>query len=193
MTRTSDQILTEWLVLQVQSGNRKARDALAAQWYPLLQRYAHALLRNREDAGDAVQDTFITVERGIHLLRDPAAYPSWVYRILHRRCTDLIRKRRRQGIQIELPDTPDWETDAGLSQDAETFLAGDMHTDMHKAMQKLKPASYLVIHLYYLHDLDVAEIAGITGTPTGTVKSRLSTARNALKQYLGGYDEQTGR
>jgi RNA polymerase sigma-70 factor (ECF subfamily) len=189
MTRTADQILTEWLVLQVQSGNRKAREALAAQWYPLLQRYAQALLRNREDASDAVQETFLTVERSIHSLRDPAAYPKWVYRILHRRCTDLLRKRHRQGIQIELPELPDWETEADLAQQPEAFLA----TDMHRAMQKLKPASYLVIHLYYLHDLDLAEIASITGTPTGTIKSRLSTARKALKQYLGGYDEQTGR
>jgi DNA-directed RNA polymerase specialized sigma24 family protein len=94
MTRSSEQILTEWLVLQVQGGSRPAREALARQWYPLLQRYAQALLRNHEDARDAVQETLI------------------------------------------------------------------------------------------------ADIAEVTATPVGTVKSRLFTARNLLKQHLGGYDEQ---
>jgi len=132
-----------------------------------------------------VQETFMTVERRILLLNDPAAYPKWVYRILHRRCIDLIRKQK-PGMQESLPETVEWEAEAGLSHDLDETL----ENDMHKALHKLKPESYLVLHLYYLHDLDLTDIAEVTGVPVGTVKSRLFTARNSLKQHLGGYDEQ---
>jgi RNA polymerase sigma factor (sigma-70 family) len=186
MNRASEQILTEWLVLQIQGGNRKARETLLEMWYPLLRRYAQTLLGHREDAQDAVQDTLVKMDTGIHTLRDPAAFPKWVYRILHRRCTDQLRGRQRRRWQVPLPQDADCEEHNTLVVEQD----GALTIDMHRALATLKPESYLVIHLYYLHDLDLAAIADITATPPGTVKSRLFTARKALQQQLGGYDEQ---
>lgn len=186
MTRNPDRILTEWLVLQVQSGNVKARETLLKLWYPLLRRYALARLGHREDAQDAVQEALLKVGAGIGSLRDPAAFPKWIYRILERRCADQLRYRQRRGRQERLPEGREREAVDALEQGPAPELANDMHN----ALGKLKPDSYLVVHLYYLHDLDLAEIAEITGTPVGTVKSRLFTARQLLKRHLGGYENE---
>jgi RNA polymerase sigma factor (sigma-70 family) len=186
MARNPDRILTEWLVLQVQSGNGKARETLLRLWYPLLKRYALARLGHREDAQDAVQDALLKVGAGIGTLRDPAAFPKWTYRILHRRCADQLRRRQRRERRESPQQSQEWETGEALQQGRHPELANDMH----QALRKLKPESYLVIHLYYLHDLGLTEIAEITGTPVGTIKSRLFTARHSLKRHLGGYENE---
>lgn len=184
MTRTSDQILSEWLVLQVQSGNRTARDALCRLWYPLLHRYAARQLEDGAEAADAVQEALIKSLDRIALLRDPAAYPLWVYTILHRRCMDELRRRIRHRRFVQESER---ELEAGP---ADAYRSDqDLRADLAGAMQKLGAESYQVVHLHYLHGLGLQDIAEITGVPAGTVKSRLHAARNKLKQYLGAYDE----
>ena len=184
MTRTSDHILSEWLVLQVQGGSGKAREALCGLWYPLLYRYAVRQLEDGAEAADAVQETLLKSLDRIALLRDPAAYPKWIYTILHRRCLDEVRRRVRQRRFVRQSEE-ELETAAvnGYRPDL------DLHTDLARAMRKLGSESYQVVHLHYLHDLGLKDIADITGVPLGTIKSRLHTARNQLKHYLGAYDE----
>lgn len=187
MKRTSDQILTEWLVLQIQSGNNRARDRLAGLWHPLLYRYALRQLRNTEDSRDVVQDTFITVFGRIHALRDPAAFPKWVYTILHRRCADLIRQRSRMQARHENAVTRDEGDEASYVPDHATGM------DIASAMARLSRESYVAVHLHYLHGFGLQDIADISAVPVGTVKSRLFNARKSLQRNLGGYDEQVGR
>ena len=182
MKRTSEQILTEWLVLQIQSGSREARNRLVSRWQPLLQRYAQRQLHDEEDARDVVQDTFITVFGRIHTLRDPAAFPKWVYQILHRRCVDLIRRRHRTRTKTE-GEPSRHGTDPSVVPNYEAEL------DVAAALAKLSRESYLAVHLHYLHGLSLQDIADIGAVPVGTIKSRLFNARRLLRRYLGGDDE----
>jgi RNA polymerase sigma factor (sigma-70 family) len=184
VTRKPDRILTEWLVLQVQCGNRKAWETLLRLWYPMLKRFALTRVGHREDAQDAVQEALLKMAAGIGSLRDPAAFPGWAYSILDRRCADQLRYRQERGQRHTDEPVPE-----GAAANSDNTSA-DLFSDMHNALQRLKPDSYLVVHLYYLHDLGLDEIAAITQAPVGTVKSRLFTARQSLKRHLGGYEDE---
>jgi len=180
MQRNRDQIMTEWLVLTAQSGEATALDQLLKIWYPEFLRYSTHQLKDLNAAKDAVQETLVTVAKKIGSLEDPAAFPKWAYRILHRRGVDIQRKeiRRRER-----------EVSYGHPQEVEHVYVepgfnNDFREDILEALRGLGELSYNVIHLHYLHGLSVKEIAAICNISEGTVKSRLHTARKKLRELL---------
>jgi RNA polymerase sigma-70 factor (ECF subfamily) len=173
MSRDSERILIEWLVLQAQSGSADALEQLLKLWYPRLMRYAASRTRDDDAARDVVQETLLCAARRIRRLGDPAAFPKWLYRILERRLADYVRaaiRERRSAIAIA-------ESDSRLAEPRFEIALGD-------ALESLAAESYQVVHLHYLIGLSVKEIATLIGVPEGTVKSRLHAARARLRNLL---------
>ena len=180
MQRNSDHILTEWLVLNAQSGKAAAMDQLLKIWYPRFLRYSAHQLHDREAAQDVVQETLVTVAKKIVNLKDPVAFPKWAYQILHRRGVDYQRteiRRRSREASDGCPETPS-------HGDALPEFESDTSQAIRDALAGLNGLSYNVIHLFYLDGLSLREIATICCIPVGTVKSRLHTARGKLRKIL---------
>ena len=94
MERNSDSILSEWLVLGAQMGDRAALSQLISLWRTKLLRYAQRQVGVTQ-AEDVVQLCLETVVRDLSKVRDPASFPKWLYQILQRRCVDELRSRQR--------------------------------------------------------------------------------------------------
>ena len=180
MDRNSDNVLTEWLVLSAQGGKAAALDRLLRLWHPKFLRYSTRQLNDGDAAKDVVQDSLILIAKKIRKLKDPVAFPRWAYQILHRRGIDYqrseIRRRTREARSAE-PEIP-------VQDDAKPEREIDANLTVRHAVAELDSDSYTVVHLYYLHDLSLREIATICCIPVGTVKSRLHTARGKLKKLL---------
>ncbi len=180
MSRNHDNILTEWLVLNAQSGKIEALNQLLKIWYPKFLRYSTQQLQNEEAAKDVVQDTLILLAKKIVSLRDPVAFPKWAYQILHRRGVDHqrveIRRRNNESANRVLNVACELDDRCTLNIDASQTVG--------HALQQLDGDCYTVVHLHYLHELSLREIAVICHIPVGTVKSRLHTARKKLKKLL---------
>ncbi len=180
MDKNSDYVLSEWLVLNAQSGKSAAMNQLIKLWYPRFLRYSVGQLRDREAAKDTVQDALMDMAKKITTLKDPAAFPSWAYRIVHRRGVDHqrseIRRRSRESSNRLTPTSPSDDVDPIPEVDAEMAL--------RTALRGLDGNCYTAVHLYYLHGLSLREISTICCVPVGTVKSRLHTARGLLKNLL---------
>jgi RNA polymerase sigma-70 factor (ECF subfamily) len=178
MRRNSDQILTEWLVLQAQSRNSRALDQLLKMWYPILMRYATHQLGSEDAAKDVVQETLLSTTKSLRKIKDPAAFPKWVYQILQNRSADYLRKE----IRIRRHKSEDQNVQSAHSTDDGDKL--DHKISLHNALRKLNNDNYQVVHLYYLAGFSLRDIASLIGIPQGTVKSRLFSARNQLRQLL---------
>lgn len=165
-------IFEEYLVLAAQAGDRTALARLAARWR--LRHYAHArrLLRNPEDAADAVQEAWIGIVRGLRKLRSPELFPAWSFSIVTRRCQDHIRRRSREPPMEHSIDV--------ATETAEPMTA----RDLAKALASLPPDQRAAVALFYLEDFSVAEVAAALRVPVGTVKSRLHHARGALRHFF---------
>jgi RNA polymerase sigma-70 factor (ECF subfamily) len=177
----SERVLDEYLVTLSQAGSADAWDGLARRWTPRLLRYAARVLGGSGDAAetarDVVQETWIGAIRGLRGLRDPAQFPAWIYGIATRRCVDVIRARqRRRALDASVAGRP-------VEQGA---AAPEEQLDLANAIRGLPPLHRAVVHLFYLEEFRVDEIASILGVPAGTVKSRLHRARAALKREMGG-------
>lgn len=179
MDKTPDRPLDEYLVLLSQAGSTDAMDGLARRWTPRLLRYAVRVLggsrESTETARDVVQETWVGAICGLRSLRDPSQFPAWIYGIATRKCADAIRTNiRRRRLDAH----------SALAEDSPGRVGVEHQLDLATGIQQLPPKQRAVVHLFYVEELTVEEIATAVRIPPGTVKSRLHHAREALKRRL---------
>jgi RNA polymerase sigma-70 factor (ECF subfamily) len=178
--------VTERLVEQARRGDSAAFVALIEERQAAMTRVAMAILGNRPDAEDALQDALTALWRELPRLRDTSRFDAWADRILVRACLLVLRRRRRRGVR-EIASLP------GSAASVEPALADPISLEdtsvdrdrVRRAFEPLDGDARALIVLRHLEDRSIAEIAGILGIPDGTVKSRLFTARRALETALG--------
>jgi RNA polymerase sigma-70 factor (ECF subfamily) len=129
------------------------------------------MLRNHQDAEDAVQDTFLKVQRSIHTYNGRSSFSTWVYRILVNTCTDTQRSRQRQT--EELP-----ENLTARESNVPLRIA------LRRALGRLSEKHRAVFLLAEVEGFTHSEIASILDIPLGTSKGWLFEARRELQRLL---------
>jgi RNA polymerase sigma-70 factor (ECF subfamily) len=169
------------------SGNSESEAAfrdLHGLWTADLRRMALVRIERPEAAEEVLQDAWLAIARGIQRLDDPACFPRWAFRIVERRCTDWIRKTtvtRRREVAAE---NAAHELAPGSLNEASATEPPDEVIELRLAVSRLPAESRNLLHLFYELGRSVAEIAEILGIPAGTVKSRLFSVRESLRQQL---------
>ncbi|NHZ71098.1 MAG: sigma-70 family RNA polymerase sigma factor [Proteobacteria bacterium] len=138
------------------------------------------MLRNREAALDATQDTFLTVFRKADRFKAQAAFSTWLYRVAVNTCYDhLRRQKRKQADRLpETHDTPDPGTE-------DLLRAVDVRSDIEEALLGLTPEFRAAVVLVDLQGMSLEQASDTLEVPIGTIKSRLFRARKQLSQSLG--------
>jgi len=152
-------------------GDRLGYERLYETHSARMKSIAWNMLRNRQDAEDAVQDTFVKVQRSIHTYNGQASFSTWVYRILVNTCTDTQRSRQRQT--EELP-----ENLTGQAPNVPLRIA------LERALASLSERHRTVFLLAEVEGLMHSEIATILNIPLGTSKGWLFEARRELQRLL---------
>ncbi len=165
------------LVDQAKGGDREAFDALARVVGDRCMAIAFRILRDADQADDAVQAALIMAWRELRTLRDPERFEPWLHRILTNECYAEARRRRRWSTQVRLLSMPG-QLDSG------EFAAINDRDQIDRAFRRLtiEQRSVLVFHHYV--GLPLPEVADRLGIPLGTAKSRLHHATNALRASL---------
>ncbi len=149
------------------------------------------MLRDREAALDATQETFITVFRKADRFSGRAAFGTWLYRVAINTCYDVSRRTRRKQI-FPLPEGLD-PSDPTSGDD---FSAVEVRPDIEAALGALSAEFRAAVVLTDLEGLSLEDVAEILGVPLGTVKSRVFRGRKLLAVSLGnlqvGSDTQSG-
>jgi len=168
MTDKIAQIQDQLLVLDAQAGSRVALEELVRRWYTKLWQHACNLTSDRQAAWDIAQKSWYDIIKGLSRLNDPAHFQAWAYKITTHRAMDWLRDQRRHQ-------------HTSLSSIEPPCTCQEEASDVQEYMQQLKEKSRLVLSLYYLENLTIAEISIALDVPAGTVKSRLYKARQELK------------
>ncbi len=145
---------------------------------PALRRYARGLLRDATAADDLVQDCLERVIAHWHRRRndDPR---TWVFTILHNLAVNRLKQIARRGEHL-----PFEKVDEGAFARQPTQEDGLMRRDLVHALQQLPEEQRSVLLLVSVEDLSYTQSAEVLGIPIGTVMSRLSRARERLRQIL---------
>lgn len=168
-------------VQEAHAGKPEAWDALFRRYQLPLYVYVYELVRNEQTSLDIVQETFIAAARHISGLRDDEKFGSWLFGIAHQKVVQLWRKRGGKEILFdEIPESPDKFED---SPD-DLLIRREQEAEFMNLLDQLPLPQRSVLLLRFVEDFLLEEIACITETQIGTVKSRLHYAKKALKKLL---------
>lgn len=145
------------------------------------------MCKNPDDAAEAAQEAFLAAWQGLKFFRGEASFSTWLYRLASNACVDLLRKEQRHRAAAG-PSLNDEDTYIEIADDAATpqELAerSELREQIEEGLQSLTPEHREVLILRELHQLSYDEIAQTLDLDTGTVKSRISRGRKALRNFL---------
>ncbi len=175
MTRTQSTILSEYLVLDAQSGSKEALSQLVEMWTPRLTHRAYRLTGDHDGAREVLQESWIGIAKGLRSLRDPSHFGGWSHRIVQHKAADWIQQQAKdRSLNARLHETP-----RGTPEPA-----GDHAQAIREAIGHLDPKLREVVYLFYMDNCTLKHIAAVLRIPVGTAKTRLLMARSQLKPIL---------
>jgi RNA polymerase sigma-70 factor (ECF subfamily) len=165
------------LVERARKGDHDAFAELAAAAISRLDGAAWLILRDADQAKDAVQNTLVRAWRDLPTLRDPDRFDQWLRKLLARACIDEARRLRRHRADIEL-------TNIDISATAGMESAVADRDQIERGFVRLPPEMRSVLVLHHYLDLPLPDVAATLSIPLGTAKSRLHRALGLLRAAL---------
>jgi RNA polymerase sigma-70 factor, ECF subfamily len=179
------------LIQRCLAGDETAHAALVAEHHGLVLGLATHLLGDREDALDLSQEVFLRVFRTLHRFRGQSALRTWIFRIVVNQVRNRQRwwRRRARSNQVSLDQHIREHGEMMLGADACTpdreLTRKELGARLKTAIQHLPFEQRTALVLREIEGLRYEEIAFSLGLPIGTVKSRLTRARQTLRAELG--------
>jgi RNA polymerase sigma factor (sigma-70 family) len=173
------------LIKRIGRGDRQALSELYARYQRVLFAYLLQLTPDYGLAEELLQDTLIAVWKGAHSFEGRSSVLTWLIGIARRQAHNTLRQRR-----IPLADLSEVESMPATDlEPEEVVLVGVARAELTEAFRRLAPLHREVLLLTFVQELSYQETATILDVPVGTVKSRLSNARRALRTLLDAKED----
>ncbi|MCA9075613.1 MAG: sigma-70 family RNA polymerase sigma factor [Planctomycetaceae bacterium] len=169
------------LVQAAQRGDREAFGELVTEFEPTVFAMTLRRLRNRSEAREVTQEVFLRAMRKIEQLREPERFVGWLKRIAIRLSINrAVRKPR------EMMTSPDTFAAVSTSPDVafDSVLEGERAHQVRGGLDRLRPLDRDTLIAFYFEGQSLKEMSAQTGSPIGTIKRRLHTARSRLREQL---------
>jgi len=146
---------------------------------PRLRRYARALTRNGSRCDDLIQDTLVRALAKEHLWEPGTNMRAWLFTIMHNQNVNSVRSAMREGMTVDIE-----EQSSNLVATTDPTVARQLH-ELDRALAQVPEEQRQVILLVGLEGMSYEDAAAILHIPVGTVRSRLSRGRDALRMLMG--------
>ena len=166
-------------VQAAQRGDRRAFDALAGDYTPVLRGFL-ARRVGAESADDVLQETLLAAWTGLAHYRRQARFKAWLFAIAARKCTDCYRRRGRALPEVPLHEA---ESVADAAPNAQAEIA-ERNRALRLAMAQLPDAQRETLELYYDGELTLPEIAVALERNLNTVKYQFYRAHTRVAQAM---------
>ena len=179
----------ELLIRRAQRGDADAFEQLLLEHQKNVYNLCYRMAGNPDDAMDLSQETFLRAWRCLDQYQFASAFSTWLYRLRSDICIDFLRRRRRhQTVPLTFEDA-DGEEQTYAVPDAQPLPEEQVELKLTRetlaaAMAQLLPEHRAVLQLRVVNEMSYEQIADVLDIQIGTVKSRLSRARNQLKKIL---------
>jgi len=183
------------LIDRAKQGDKAALSELVNRYSERIYNLALRILRNKEDAEDVLQETFLAVVEKLHTFNGRSSFFTWIYRIATN--ASLMRLRKKKLIFQDLLDNEefqesvesrvfiDWSQDASLN-----VFDTEVKQKIDEAVNKLSDIYRSVFILRDIEGLSIKETSEILGITEENVKIRLRRARQYLRNHLSDYFEE---
>jgi len=177
-TLDADAVEDAQLAVRATAGEAAAFDDLVDRYSVRIFAHLFRLVRNREEAEDLTQETFLRAYRSLGRFDTTRPFKSWVYKIATNAGLNALRSRRRRGITVPL------EGHDGSPQHSRETPRREMRDELEHAMAGLPPQPAMLIHLHYQEGMSIREAADVVGMNEGSAKVALHRARKRLRELI---------
>jgi RNA polymerase sigma-70 factor (ECF subfamily) len=169
------------LIQRAAKGNVEAYNLLVSRWEKRVYNYLLRITGNREDALDLAQDVFLKAYQNLRKLEEPGRFAPWLYRIAHNEAYSMFRKRRPE---TDVEDMEPRSTEGGITVGGSSVFPIELSLSVASALGRLSDEQREAVVLKIYQGFKFEEMADILECPVSTVKSRLYTALDLLKEAL---------
>ena len=173
---------------RAKAGDRRAFTEVVRHYDHRLRAVAYRLLGDRAAMDDALQEAYVKAFRALPGFREDAGLGTWLYQITYRACIDLQRRESRHQAAVQQSSTTVWSQPDTAAPTADPAATAASRTDLQRALADLPVDQRAAVLLVDAEGLDYEAAAAVLGVAPGTIASRLSRARAALRAALGEGD-----
>lgn len=169
-----------WYIERVLKGDTQYFSYFIDKYKDIVFSIALKILRNREDAEEMAQESFVKAFKSLHTFKGDAKFSTWLYRITYNNCISEVRKKRMKFVStddVQISDEPE-------EMNLDGIPAENRAKYVKAAIEKLPEDEYTLILLYYFEDKSIEEISGITKLSESNAKVKLFRARKKLHTIL---------
>lgn len=185
-------IAEEQLVKKSLQGDTQAFEELVLIHQNKVYKLAYRYMGNEEDAYDMTQEAFLKAYRSLRSFKGDSSFSTWLYRVTTNVCLDELRRRKRRIAPVSLDEplaTNDGdEVEKEIADKSPTadilYEQKEFSQYIQNLLNDMKPEHKTAIVLRDVMELSYEEIAEVLNCSIGTVKSRISRARNALRKKM---------
>jgi len=189
----------EILIKKSRNGDMEAFEQLVRRYENKVYTVAYRFLGNHADASDLAQDTFLRLYHALPNFRGESSFMTWLYRITANACRDEIRRQKKYHI-VSLDNEAENNGDYFMSRVSglipspeEEVERKEFNNMIQQCINSLSDEHRLILVMREVQGLSYEEIADILKCSLGTVKSRLSRARQAFKDKFNSRRELFGK
>jgi len=174
------------IVLAAQSGSISAFEELQKQYSPIIYRKILSITRNREDADDVLQETFLRAYTNLHSFEGRSEFRTWLMQIAINSALMLVRNRRvrsRRFVEPAVPsesEGPSFDFRDSALDPEQTYDQRQRLDSIHRAVEKLEPKLRSALEIWISQGCSMKEISDVLGISLSSVKARLHRARKRL-------------
>jgi len=184
----------EQLVEKFKAGNKDSFRILVERYKSRVYNIIYGIMRSRDEAEDLSQEVFLNVYRFLHRFKEKSKFYTWLYRIAVNICLSAQKKKNKSSSILSLTELSEANnTSRKMELADESFSSQKMLEDMElarrikSAINSLSEVLKTTFVLREFEDLSYQELAKVFQCSKGTIKSRLSRAREELRQKLKPY------
>ncbi len=164
-------------------GNTHAYEVLVDRYKSMVFTMAMRISKNREDAEEIAQDTFLKVFKSLGSFKGESKFSTWVYKIAYYGSLDYLKKKKRI-VESDAVDVSEVYNLSSMESVLEDIDKKERLVILKDAVQKLSEKDSTIVTLYYFEELSIKEIAMVTGLTPEVLKVRLFRSRKQLANIL---------
>ncbi len=168
------------IIKQCLKGNKELFAVLVDKYKKQIVAYIFSLIKDREEANDLAQETFIRVYKNLWKYNQQYKFSTWIYQIAKNISLDYLKKKRPLLVSEDYIDAV--EDKQGSPE--QSTLKKEMQQDLLKAVNQLAPQLRETLILYHINNLSYQEISEIRGITVSKVKNQLFQARKKMKKMM---------
>jgi RNA polymerase sigma factor (sigma-70 family) len=168
------------IIKRVQKGDANAFALLVTKYQDVVFSIALKVLKNREEAKEIAQDSFIKAYRSIRSFQGKSKFSTWLFSITYNSCISQVRKKKYMTTNIDQIQENDEEVGGNFGE----FQEEGRLRHLEMALEQLSEDDHMLIILYYYEEQSIDDICQVTGLNESNVKVKLHRARKKLYQMM---------